>query len=292
MRVLILGGGGMLGHKLLQVLRDGFETWTTVRSLTPRLCRTNLFDPARTITGVHGEDLDALLSAFRRARPQAVVNAIGIVKQRPDAHDPVQALRINSLLPQQVARLCEVAGARFIHVSTDCVFSGRTGAYVETDQPDAEDLYGRSKLLGEVTTSGSLTLRTSMIGREIAAGSGLVEWFLGHDGPRVPGFTRARFSGLTTLALARVIGDVLREQLGLSGLYHVAAQPISKFELLQLLGAAFARPVNVDPVDDPAIDRTLDGSRFNAATGFSPAPWTDMIAEMAGDPTPYDTWRR
>jgi dTDP-4-dehydrorhamnose reductase len=281
----------MLGHKLLQALRHEFETWTTVRGITPQLRRTNLLDPNRTITDVHGEDLDALVAAFRRVRPHAVVNAIGIVKQRPEAHDPVQALRINSLLPHRVAGLCEIAGARFIHVSTDCVFSGKTGGYAETDCPDADDLYGRSKLLGEVTTPGSLTLRTSMIGREIASGSGLVEWFLSQEGPRVPGFTRARFSGLTTLALVRVIGDVLRDHPELTGLYHLAANPISKFDLLQLLRAAFDRPVDLDPVADPIVDRTLDGSRFEAATGFSPAPWRAMIAELAEDPTPYDSWR-
>jgi dTDP-4-dehydrorhamnose reductase len=282
----------MLGHKLLQTLRGEFDTWVTVRALGERLRATALFDSDRTIADVNGGDLDALAAAISRVRPDAVINAIGIVKQRPEAVDPVQSLIINSLLPHRVATLCAGSGARFIHISTDCIFSGRKGAYVEADQPDAEDLYGRSKLLGEVTAPGCITLRTSMIGRELNTATGLVEWFLAQEGPQVDGFTRARFSGLTTAALSRVIAGLLRDRPDLSGLYHVAADPISKYDLLQLVCRAFSRHVELEPRAEPAIDRTLNGTRFREAAGFAPAPWPDMIAEMAADPTPYDEWRK
>ncbi len=290
MRVLILGGGGMLGHKLVQTLGKEFDTWATLRAAGPHLEKTGLFNPDRTIPGVNGGDLDALAAVMARVRPAAVVNAIGIVKQRPEAHDPVQSLTINSLMPHRVARLCTASRARFIHISTDCVFSGRTGGYLETDQADADDLYGRSKYLGEVTTPGCLTLRTSMIGRELTSGTGLVEWFLAQQGPRVPGFTRARFSGLTTLALSRVIAGLLRDGPELTGLYHVAAEPIAKYDLLDLLRKAFHRKLELEPRPEPAIDRTLDGTRFREAAGFEPIAWPEMIEELAADPTPYDKW--
>jgi dTDP-4-dehydrorhamnose reductase len=292
MRVLILGGAGMLGHKLLQTLQNQFDTWVTVRTLSARLKATGMFVTERTISDVNGNDPDALATVVSRVRPDVVINAIGIVKQRPEADDPVESLSINSLLPHRVARLCEAAGARFIHVSTDCVFSGRAGAYLETDQSDAEDFYGRTKFLGEVTSGAALTLRTSMVGRELTSGAGLVEWFLAQDGRRIPGFTRARFSGLTTLALSRLVGKLLREQPELCGLYHVAADPISKYDLLVLLREAFGKSIEIEPRTEPAIDRTLDGSRFRHASGFVSTPWPEMVAELAADPTPYDEWRQ
>jgi dTDP-4-dehydrorhamnose reductase len=289
MRLLILGGTGMLGHKLLQACQSDFETWATVRGRC--MPHAGLLEPARTVTDVNGADPDALAAAMARVRPDAVINAIGIVKQRPEAKDPVQSLTVNSLLPHRVAGLCAISGARFIHVSTDCVFSGRKGRYVETDQPDAEDLYGRTKHLGEVIAPRCLTIRTSIIGRELAGGASLVEWFLAQRGRPVPAFTHARFSGLTTIALSRIIVRLLREHPELTGLYHVAAEPISKHDLLAQLQNAFDLPVRLEPRSEPAIDRTLDGSRFRHATGLAAPSWPEMIAELAADPTPYEAWR-
>ena len=292
MRVLILGGAGMLGHKLLQTLRGDFETWTTVRSLDTRTARAGLFDAARTISGLDATDFDAVAAVLSRVRPDAVINAVGVIKQRPEAQDPIRTITINALLPQRLLVLCRMIGARLIQISTDCVFSGRTGAYSETSPADADDLYGRTKWLGEIHGPGALTLRTSIIGRELASSTGLVEWFLGQPGPRVPGYTGARFSGLTTQALSRVIAAVLRDHRTLDGVYHVSGEPISKYDLLVEVRDAFGRRVDIEPRSEPVIDRTLDDSRFRAATGLTCPGWPQMVAELAADPTPYDDYRR
>ena len=292
MRVLILGGGGMLGHKLWQVLRDRFDAWVTVRSSYAAYARYGLYDPERTLGGVDAANLDSVLQAVATVRPAVVVNAIGVVKQLPAARDPIASLTLNALFPHRLAVLCRGVGARLVHLSTDCVFSGRRGMYSEEDRPDPEDLYGQSKLLGEVTAAGALTLRTSIIGRELATAHGLVEWLLANRGGRVRGYTHAIYSGLPTLVLARVIADLIERHRDLEGLYHVSAEPVSKHDLLCLLCDAYGAAIDIEPWPDVRIDRSLDCSRFRAATGWLPPPWPELVQAMAADPTPYDEWRQ
>ena len=289
MRLLILGGAGMLGHKLWQAASSRMDTWATVRD-PGAVPAARFFDRTRLLSGVTAEDFDTVRRAVESTRPDIVVSCIGVVKQRDEAKDPVVSLTVNSLFPHRLAALCAPAGVRILHVSTDCVFSGRSGGYQESDEPDAVDLYGRTKHLGEVSGPGALTIRTSMIGRELATSQGLVEWFLGQSG-HVPGFTRAIFSGLTTIELSRVILREVESPNPLQGVYHVAASPISKYDLLLLLNRAFARGLTIVPDESVRIDRSLDGSRFAAATGYMPPAWPVMIDEMAADPTPYGRWR-
>jgi dTDP-4-dehydrorhamnose reductase len=291
MRVLILGAAGMLGHKLWQVYRERFETWGTVRSSYAAYAKYDLFEPERLLSGVDALNLDTVVAALAEVQPDVVVNCIGIIKQLPTAKDPIISLSVNSLFPHRLASLCQVAGARLIHISTDCVFSGRRGMYDEEDVTDAEDLYGRTKLLGEVNSAGCLTLRTSIIGRELGTCSGLVEWFLSNQGGMVRGFSRAIYSGFTTLALARVIAGVLEHHPTLSGLYHVSSEPIDKYHLLRLLRDAYDLPIDIEPYPEVQIDRSLDSSRFRALTGFQPPAWPDMLRQMAEDATPYYKWR-
>jgi dTDP-4-dehydrorhamnose reductase len=290
MRVLILGGGGMLGHKLAQHCAGQFETWVTFRS-DGAPSRFPIFGDARSMTGIDAGNLPTVGAALERARPDVVVNCIGVVKQRVEAKDAVASISINALFPHLLAEMCAGSGARLIHLSTDCVFSGRRGGYVEADPPDAEDLYGRTKLLGEVAAANVLTMRTSMIGRELATQQGLVEWFLGRRGGSASGYPRAIFSGFTTLALSRIIIDVIRRWPSLAGLHHVSAAAISKYDLLQMLNDAFATGIQVVPDPTVAIDRSLDCGRFRAATDFVPPSWPEMVRDFAADPTPYDEWR-
>jgi len=201
-------------------------------------------------------------------------------------------VRINSLYPHVLHRLCRARGVRLVHVSTDCVFSGRKGAYRESDPSDAEDVYGRSKFLGEVAGPGAVTLRTSIIGRELSVERGLVEWFLSQRGRKVKGFTKAVFSGLTTLELSKVIRRVLADWVELEGLYHVAAEPVTKFDLLKLIRDVYRLDVEIEPDDSLACDRSLDGSRFREATGYVAPSWPEMIRAMAEDPTPYEEIRK
>lgn len=292
MRVLILGGSGMLGHKLWQTLRERFDTHVTFRGRPAAYARYGIFDAERAVGGVSAQDFDSVVRAFARVRPAAVVNCVGIVKQDAAAKDPLTSIAVNALFPHRLAALCQAGGARLIHLSTDCVFSGRAGNYSEADAQDAGDLYGRTKLLGEVAGEGCLTLRTSMIGRELAGAHGLVEWFLAQRGGRVRGFRRAVFSGFTTGALSGIISGVIADQPNLSGVWHVAAAPINKFDLLTLVKQTYGLEVEIEPDEAFVCDRSLDGGRFREATGFRPAPWPEMIERMRRDETPYEDIRR
>lgn len=285
-RLLVIGGQGMLGHKLWQVAHDaGIDTWATVRRLDGHLMVSG-----RALGLEDATDARALRRAIEDARPDVVVNCVGIVKQSTLASDPMTSLRVNAVLPARLSVLCQSAHARFIHISTDCVFSGAQGHYRETDVPDAEDIYGLTKLVGEVGAP-ALTLRTSMIGRELSGRHGLVEWFLGEQRP-VKGYRGAVFSGLTTLELARVIVDVIAGHPALAGLYHLAAAAIDKHTLLTRLGEAFGHDIPIEAVDQPAIDRGLNGAAFLERTGRRVPGWDQMIREMAADSRAYAQWRQ
>ena len=279
-KVLVFGASGMLGNAMLRFLvaSEGLRVWGTVRSAS-----TGSKLPAevreRLITGVDVERSDHLVEAMRQARPEVVVNCIGLVKQLEAADDPLEAIPINSLLPHRLARLADAAGARLVHVSTDCVFDGAKGNYRESDVPDAKDLYGRSKLLGEVDYPNAVTLRTSIIGHELEGARSLIGWFLAQEG-EVEGFSKAVFSGLPTVELARVVRDFVIPNRDLRGLYHVSAEPIDKLALLRLVAEAYGKSIAIRPSERVALDRSLDSSRFRSATGYQPPAWPELIETM------------
>jgi dTDP-4-dehydrorhamnose reductase len=271
----------MLGHRLWLTAQDRHDTFVTLRGSLPALPRTASFDPARVVEGVDVEDVDGLGDVLAKIRPDVVVNAIGIIKQRPEGQDHVASITVNALFPHRLARLCAEQGTRLVHVSTDCVFSGTRGQYNEDDIPDARDLYGLSKYLGEVAAPRAVTLRTSMIGRELAGSRSLVEWFIAQRGKRIHGYRRAIFSGLTTHELACTILTVIEHHPDLEGVWHVAAPPIDKDTLLRMLRDALSLPVEIDPSDDMAIDRSLDDRRFRQRTAIPSPSWDAMINELA-----------
>ena len=292
-RVLILGGDGMLGHKAFQLLSQHLDVTATMRLPDGPWRRIPLYDDqTRIITGVNALDFDSVTRALAETRPDVVLNCIGIVKQLRDAHDHVLSITINALFPHRLANLCAAAGARLIHISTDCVFSGRRGRYTEDDVTDAEDLYGRTKLLGEVDRVGALTLRTSIIGRELGKATGLLEWFLGNRGGSVAGYRNHIYTGFTTAALAGIIETVITDHPGLSGLYQVASVPIDKCTLLERIRDHMNLNIAITPSEPAPIDRSMLADRFVKETGMSLPGWDTMIAELAADPTPYDTWRQ
>jgi dTDP-4-dehydrorhamnose reductase len=280
MRILVLGVSGMLGNAMFRMMAHGgnHEVFGSSRSASVKgFFASELAD--NIISGVDVENTDSLVRLFSHVQPEAVINCIGLVKQLSEANDPLFALPINALLPHRLARLCELVRARLVHISTDCVFSGRKGYYLEKDEADAQDLYGRSKLIGEVDYPHAVTLRTSIIGHELNSARSLIGWFLAQQGP-VKGFTRAIFSGLPTGELARVISDQILPHKHLHGLYHVAAHPISKFDLLEIVNREYGKGLNIEPDDKLKIDRSLNASRFRAATGYVAPAWTDLIAQM------------
>ena len=280
MRILILGGDGMLGHQLQRHMRPRHDVRVTLRMARETYEAHREFDPESAFYGVDVLRTNSLLQVLGEFRPEAVINAVGIVKQRPEANAAIPSLEINSLLPHRLALLCRAAGARLIHFSTDCVFSGRRGNYCEADQPDAEDLYGRSKLLGEVSEPHCLTLRTSMIGPELSRKSGLLEWFLTQRGQTVKGFTKAIFSGFPTVELARIVEMVLVDVPAIHGLYHVAAKPISKYDLLTLIRDRLHLSTVIERDETFECDRSLDASRFHRDTAYLAPAWEAMIDDM------------
>jgi dTDP-4-dehydrorhamnose reductase len=249
-------------------------------------------EPEHLVGGVDAMEFHSVVRAMGRVRPGIVINCIGIVKQLKEASDPIISLTINSLFPHHLADLCAAADARLLHMGTDCVFSGRKGNYTEDDVPDAEDLYGRTKLLGEVNRPGCLTIRTSIFGRDFLKQSALLEWFLSNRGGQVRGYKNAIYTGFPTQVLASVMGDIIERYPDLSGLYHIASHPISKYDLLVKIRDAMRLDIDIIPYDDQPCDRSLNAARFVAATDYRFPGWDEMIAELAADPTPYDEWRR
>lgn len=278
-RVLVLGASGMLGTAMLRTFAqsEGYSAIAAVRSVSPRLAE--IAGPATFISGLDAESSDSLARVFSEARPDVVINAVGLIKQLAGGNAVTSAVPINTLLPHRLQTFAEIAGARLVHISTDCVFSGAKGGYTETDRADATDVYGLSKYLGEVAAPNAVTLRTSIIGHELASTNGLVEWFLAQK-QGVKGFTKAIFSGLPTIELARVVRDFVLPDPGLTGLYHVSADPIAKYDLLGLVGSAYGHDIAIAPDDSLVIDRSLNSDRFRAATGYTPPSWADLVETM------------
>ncbi|WP_281742895.1 dTDP-4-dehydrorhamnose reductase family protein [Polynucleobacter yangtzensis] len=277
---LILGATGMMGNTLFRYLNQspGFISYGTIRNSSD-IKRFKAEDAQQILSGLDVGNLAQLADIIKTLKPDVVVNCIGIVKQLSEADDPLQVIPINSLLPHQLAKICLSHQSRLIHLSTDCVFSGNKGLYTESDFPDANDLYGRSKYLGEVDYPNTITLRTSIIGHEMHSNKSLINWFLSQSG-EIQGFTKAIFSGLPTIELSKVIRDYVIPNKSMRGVYHISSDPIDKFHLLELTKNIYGKEINIIPTDKLKIDRSLDSSRFQAATGYSPPGWPDLILSM------------
>jgi dTDP-4-dehydrorhamnose reductase len=280
MRILVLGASGMLGNALFRLFstRTDIEVFGTLRNDSSKLffeesMRTNL------IGGIDVNNFSQLEKTIYEIKPDIVINCIGVIKQHCDAQDPLIVIPINSLLPHTICRICSRVGARFIHLSTDCVFTGSKGDYIESDQPDARDLYGLTKFLGEVSAPHAITLRTSIIGHELQGHKSLIDWFLSQD-VAVKGYKRAIFSGLPTVEIGEVILDYVLPNPGISGLYHLSSDPINKFDLLGLVASAYKKNIEIQEDNSLVIDRSLNSDRFRLATGYKPKSWHQLVSEM------------
>lgn len=285
MKVCILGANGMLGNALMYSMAktQDYEVIGTVRNESSK----QFFPPEiskKIISGIDAENILSVALLLQKERPNVVINSIGIVKQIENGADPIRAIGFNAMLPHQLSKICQSIDARLIHISTDCVFSGDKGApYLESDSPDPVDLYGRTKLLGELGDAPhELTLRTSYIGNEFESANGLLEWFLAQNGP-ISGYTKAIYSGLPTVILADLIRDQVLKIPQLHGLHHVSSSPISKYNLLNLVATVFDKKIIINPDDRLTIDRSLDSTRFKDATGFVAPSWERMIEKMHQD---------
>ena len=281
MKVLILGGAGMLGHELLRQLQRKHETRVALRQSLDAYASSGLFNAGNAFTDLDVCAPGRVEQALADFRPQVVINAVGIVKQRAEAHDAILSIEVNSLLPHRLALDCRAIGARLIHLSTDCVFSGERGNYKESDRPDPVDLYDRSKLLGEVAIENAITLRTSMIGLGLHRKTSLIDWFLAQKKGPIRGYRKAIFSGLITAEIARVIAMLIERHPGASGRAPLSAAPIDKYARLTRLRDRLGRDLEIVPADEPRIDRSLDSTRFRKAFGYQPPSWDQMLDELA-----------
>lgn len=287
MKILILGGTGMLGHRLWLNLSQVHETYVTLRGDTSQFPDIPEFPRKYILPHVDALIPDQVRDVIDSIQPQSVINCIGLIKQNPLANDPLSSISINALFPHQVSLVCRKAGIRMIHISTDCVFSGKKGRYVESDPSDADDLYGRTKFLGEVTYPHTITLRTSIIGRELKTRFGLIEWFLAQEGV-IHGYKKAIYTGFTTDELSRVILNYVIPHTDLSGLYHVSSDSILKYDLLMLVKDSFGKEVTILPDENFVSDRSLDSTRFREMTGYRPPAWPMMIDELKRNSSMYD----
>jgi len=284
----------MLGHKLFQHLRKQHSgTHCTIRGSIhdEPVRKMDLFQAGNVVENIDLADFLTVEKLLWENRPKFVVNCAGVVKQRDDAKRAIPSIVINALLPHQLAGVCDRWGGRLIHFSTDCVFSGKRGNYEEDDFSDAEDLYGRTKFLGEVATGRAITLRTSIIGRELAHRKSLLEWLLEQNHKRISGYTRAMFSGVTTNYMAKVVENLIEYHPDLAGLYQVTSQTISKFDLLSLLRDAYQLDIEITPDPDFFCDRSMKGDKFTKATGCIPPPWPKLVAQLVNDDTRYEEWK-
>jgi dTDP-4-dehydrorhamnose reductase len=288
MKLLILGAAGMLGHRMCRLLSDRFEIWGTFHDNAASYSRFNLLPDECVIDNVSAQDFASVRAAVEKARPDAVVNCIGIVKQRDEAKQAVPSIYVNALFPHQLADLCEERGIRVFQISTDCVFSGSRGKYTEIDVPDPVDLYGRTKLLGELNRPNCLTLRTSIIGWQINTYSSLLGWFASQRGKRIKGYHRAIYSGFSTSVLAQLIGDLIATRPDLHGLYQVASEPIAKYDLLVKLRDILGwKDITIDGDDQFFCDRSLMAARFTTTTGWTPPSWDSMLEGLASEWNEY-----
>jgi len=287
MKIYVAGGGGMLGHKLVERWRNKFDVWTSLRGKIDDYAEYDIFDRKRTYENIDVKNIERIAEIVNEIKPDVIVNAVGIIKQLPQSKNVVETLEINSIFPHLLKEIAYQSDSRLINIGTDCVFSGIKGKYIEEDAADAADLYGKSKNLGEVAGKDCLTLRTSIIGRELLTAHSLCEWFLNNKEQKVKGFRKAIFSGFPTVVLADIIGKLITDNRNLEGLYHLSSAPIDKFSLLNLLKNAYRINIEIEPDDDFCIDRSLDSGKFRRATNFQPAGWSEMIESMATDQTNY-----
>ncbi|WP_055073739.1 SDR family oxidoreductase [Pseudanabaena sp. 'Roaring Creek'] len=283
MEILILGIRGMVGNTLFEYFlkNSAFETYGTIRNNQPISGTNCLFESSFIYRNIDANSLDKIENLITILKPNIVINCIGIIKQLSIAKDPIASIAINSLFPHQLAQLCQKYNAKLIQISTDCVFSGNKGNYTEQDNPDPVDLYGRTKLLGEVTSPNCLTIRTSIIGRELNSQNSLVEWFISQKGKTVKGFDRAIYTGFTTQTLAQIVEKIILEQPNLEGMWHISSDPTTKYQLLNMMNQAFNLGITIEKDESFICDRSLNSQKFRDFTGYTPPTWEEMIAQLA-----------
>tara|TARA_Y100001933_G_scaffold38964_1_gene35085 strand:- start:22 stop:876 length:855 start_codon:yes stop_codon:yes gene_type:complete len=278
-RLLIIGASGMIGHKLFIYFSklQNFDTYGIVRK--KNILRNNKILNSKKIIEVEILKDYNFKNIIHTISPNIVINCAGIVKQNPLIKNISLTIELNSLFPHNLNLICKKEGCKLIQFSTDCVFSGYKGNYIESDFADSRDIYGRTKFIGEVIDKNCLTIRTSFIGDELNNRWGLLNWFLSQK-KTVKGFKNTIYSGLTTLEICRVIEKFVIPNEELNGLYHISSKPIDKFSLLVLIREIYEKDINIEKDILIINDKSLDCQKFKNYTGYEPIEWDKAIREL------------
>lgn len=280
-KVLILGVTGMLGHTLFKEMNknENFEVFGTTRSKSGLNEYFTKDELSKIRDNVDADNFETVIKAIASFQPTIIINCIGIIKQLPISKDPLTAITVNAQLPHRLSLVTKAAHARLIHISTDCVFDGKQGNYTENDLSSAEDLYGKTKYLGEVQYPHCITLRTSIIGHELKTNFSLVDWFMSQN-DEINGFTKAIYSGFPTIEMVNIISNYVIPNKELSGLYHVSSDAISKYDLLNIMKDVYKKDIKINAFDDFVLDRSMNSDRFKYATGYKSPSWEKLVEDM------------
>ena len=283
MRILVVGITGMLGYSLFKDLSscDNFQVYGTARSVQEKENFFISFNKTNIFENIDVHNIVDLEIVIKQLRLDIVINCIGLIKQNEKDNHSIESIYLNALFPHKLADICNKYSAKLIHFSTDCVFSGREGGYLEGHLPDSDNIYGRSKCLGEVLDN-HLTLRTSIIGHELSSCVSLVDWFLAQNS-KVLGYSNAIFSGLPTCFVSKVLIDYILPNNKLKGLYHLSVDPINKLELLRMIRNKYDHTIEIEEFDDFVTDRSLNSGMLTQDTGYIYPNWLELIDYMHND---------
>lgn len=283
MKILVLGITGMLGHKAFEHFSSSkkYETFGTLRNDKDiSQYFSNYNNQVNIFSNVNALNIEEVYKVINKVKPNVILNCIGIIKQLKESKDPLISIELNALFPHKLASFVENTATRLIHISTDCVFSGEKGNYLEKDCSDAKDLYGKTKFLGELNSyKNSITLRTSIIGPELKSRVSLLEWFKSQT-VHIKGYVNAIYSGFPTIELINIIENYIIPNNNSHGLYNVSSTPISKFDLLNLIAKEYKKDILIEPFQDFKNNKSLNSDLFKKEFGYNPKSWRQMIFEL------------
>lgn len=285
MRILILGGNGMIGHKMYQIISKKYDdTWVTLRNGLNTYKYGFIYNRNRVIDNIDLSNFVRIEVELNHLMPDVIINASGITIRRGVNAILSNSIITNSALPHFLNEWVVKHNKRLIHFSTDCVFSGRKGDYFENDFKDAYDNYGLTKSLGEVNNSANaITLRGSMIGRELENKTELLEWFLLQSFNTITGYSKVIYSGITTIQMAKIVQTLIESFPYLSGVFNVSSVPISKFMLLTLFENEFKIGSEIISDDSIVSNKNLISNKLYSILNIPIPNWDDMINQLGED---------
>jgi len=277
MRIYILGISGMLGSKLFkEFLKKNYKIKGSTRVIPKHFLNyKNYIDSNLDIF-----DIQKLKEKINKFKPNLIINCVGIIKQKISKTNEKNIFYINSIFPHELYKISNIIKARLIHFSTDCVFDGKKGNYDDKNETNANDIYGFSKALGELSYDNSITLRTSIIGHELSSKKSLLDWFLHLNKKNCYGYTKAYFSGLPTIEIFNFIQKFLLKKKKISGIYNLSSSRISKYNLLKKISKVYSKNINIIKNNKLKIDRSLNSKKLKKLVDYKCPPWNILIKNM------------